>query len=58
MPATPSKVFALQIKSKIDSDQSIAVVARFRPPNKSELASGGETIVDFDTDDTCTINVR
>lgn len=33
------------------------VVARFRPPNKAEIASGGETIVDFETDDTCQINV-
>lgn len=34
------------------------VVARFRPPNKAELASGGDQIVDFETDDTCSINVR
>lgn len=35
-----------------------AVVARFRPPNKAELASGGDHIVDFETEDTCSINVR
>lgn len=35
-----------------------AVVARFRPPNKAELASGGDQIVDFETEDTCSINVR
>ncbi|KAI4100893.1 MAG: hypothetical protein L6R37_005208 [Teloschistes peruensis] len=34
------------------------VVARFRPPNKAEIASGGETIVDFETEDTCSINSR
>lgn len=34
------------------------VVARFRPPNKAELASGGDQIVDFETEDTCSINVR
>ena len=33
------------------------VVARFRPPNKAELASGGETVVSFDSEDTCNINV-
>ena len=36
----------------------VLVVARFRPPNKAEIASGGETIVDFETEDTCQINVR
>lgn len=35
-----------------------AVVARFRPQNKAELALGGESIVDFETEDTCSINVR
>ncbi|KAH9891512.1 kinesin-domain-containing protein [Xylariomycetidae sp. FL2044] len=35
---------------------SIKVVARFRPQNKVELASGGEPIVAFDGDDTCAIN--
>ena len=35
-----------------------AVVARFRPPNKAELASGGDQIVAFETEDTCSINVR
>ncbi|KAL8948758.1 MAG: hypothetical protein Q9222_005083 [Ikaeria aurantiellina] len=34
------------------------VVARFRPPNKAEIASGGETIVDFESEDTCQINSR
>lgn len=34
-----------------------AVVARFRPPNKAELACGGDSIVDFETEDTCSINV-
>jgi hypothetical protein len=34
------------------------VVARFRPQNKIEIASGGEPIVDFKSEDTCSINVR
>ena len=34
------------------------VVARFRPPNKAEIASGGESIVDFETEDTCNVTVR
>ncbi|SLM39242.1 kinesin heavy chain [Lasallia pustulata] len=40
------------------SYNTIKVVARFRPPNKAELASGGEQIVDFETDDTCNISSR
>ena len=36
---------------------SIKVVARFRPQNKVELASGGQPIVTFPDDDTCAINV-
>ena len=40
------------------ADVSFAVVARFRPPNKAELANGGDQIVDFETEDTCSINVR
>ncbi|KAI1479909.1 kinesin-domain-containing protein [Daldinia eschscholtzii] len=38
------------------SANSIKVVARFRPQNKVELASGGEPIVTFDGPDTCTLN--
>lgn len=37
------------------SYNTIKVVARFRPQNKIELASGGQPIVDFPSDDTCTI---
>jgi hypothetical protein len=33
------------------------VVARFRPQNKTELAQGGEPIVEFEANDTCKINV-
>ncbi|KAL8655185.1 MAG: hypothetical protein Q9226_003145 [Calogaya cf. arnoldii] len=44
--------------SNVGSGNTIKVVARFRPPNKAEIASGGETIVDFDTEDTCSINSR
>ncbi|RYO76070.1 hypothetical protein DL762_002794 [Monosporascus cannonballus] len=35
---------------------TIKVVARFRPQNKVELASGGQPIVNFQGDDTCTVN--
>ncbi|KAI4194844.1 MAG: hypothetical protein LQ346_003605 [Caloplaca aetnensis] len=44
--------------SNTGSGNTIKVVARFRPPNKAEIASGGETIVDFETEDTCQINSR
>lgn len=37
---------------------TIKVVARFRPQNKIELASGGEPIVDFENEETCKINSR
>ena len=33
------------------------MVARFRPQNKIEFASGGEPIVDFENEETCKINV-
>lgn len=33
------------------------VVARFRPQNKVELGSGGQPIVNFENEDTCSINV-
>jgi hypothetical protein len=36
---------------------SIKVVARFRPQNRIEIESGGQPIVSFDGDDTCTIDV-
>ncbi|KAH7093013.1 P-loop containing nucleoside triphosphate hydrolase protein [Paraphoma chrysanthemicola] len=35
-----------------------ALVARFRPQNKIEIASGGEPIVDFNSEDTCTIQSK
>ena len=34
------------------------VVARFRPPNKTELANGGDQIVNFESEDTCSIVVN
>ncbi|KAF3051745.1 Kinesin heavy chain [Didymella keratinophila] len=37
---------------------TIKVVARFRPQNKVEIASGGEPIVDFKSEDTCSINSK
>lgn len=40
------------------ANNSIKVVARFRPQNKVELESGGQPIVAFDAEDTCTLDVR
>lgn len=37
---------------------TIKVVARFRPQNKIEVAAGSEPIVEFGSDDTCTITSR
>ncbi|KAK7956272.1 kinesin heavy chain [Apiospora aurea] len=40
----------------MSAPNTIKVVARFRPQNKVELASGGQPIVTFDGDDTCNLN--
>ncbi|KAJ9155010.1 Kinesin-like protein [Pleurostoma richardsiae] len=37
---------------------TIKVVARFRPQNRIEIESGGQPIVKFDGDDTCTVDSR
>ncbi|KAF7510163.1 hypothetical protein GJ744_007062 [Endocarpon pusillum] len=37
------------------SYNTIKVVARFRPQNKTELANGGQPIVEFQSEDTCSI---
>ncbi|EKJ68530.1 hypothetical protein ACHAPM_009091 [Fusarium culmorum] len=42
----------------MSSANSIKVVARFRPQNKVELASGGTPIVSFNGDDTCSLNSK
>lgn len=39
------------------SNNSIKVVARFRPQNRIEIESGGKPIVTFNSEDTCTIDV-
>jgi kinesin family protein 5 len=39
------------------SNNSIKVVARFRPQNRVEIESGGKPIVRFDSEDTCTLDV-
>ncbi|KAL9003782.1 MAG: hypothetical protein Q9188_003362 [Gyalolechia gomerana] len=44
--------------SSSGSGNTIKVVARFRPPNKAEISSGSQTIVAFETEDTCQINSR
>jgi hypothetical protein len=41
----------------MSSANGIKVVARFRPQNKVELASGGTPIVSFDGDETCILDV-
>ncbi|KAF2458606.1 kinesin [Lineolata rhizophorae] len=40
------------------SSNQIKVVARFRPQNKVETASGGEPIVEFQSEDTCYISSK
>ncbi|KAH7083269.1 P-loop containing nucleoside triphosphate hydrolase protein [Paraphoma chrysanthemicola] len=42
----------------MSGSNTIKVVARFRPQNKIEIASGGEPIVDFNSEDTCTIQSK
>ncbi|KAL1985450.1 hypothetical protein VTN96DRAFT_7893 [Rasamsonia emersonii] len=44
--------------SNSNNSNTIKVVARFRPQNKVELASGGEPIVEFESEDTCRINSK
>ncbi len=41
----------------MSSANSIKVVARFRPQNRIEIDSGGQPIVRFEGDDTCTVDV-
>ena len=36
---------------------SIKVVARFRPQNRTEVELGGEPIVKFESEDTCSLDV-
>ncbi|TPR02618.1 Protein kinase domain family protein [Aspergillus niger] len=40
------------------SNNTIKVVARFRPQNKVELSSGGEPIVEFENEQSCYVNAR
>ncbi|KAH7375769.1 kinesin heavy chain [Plectosphaerella cucumerina] len=40
------------------ANNSIKVVARFRPQNKVELESGGQPIVTFDAEDTCSLDSK
>lgn len=47
----------LMMHAGVDSSFAI-VVARFRPPNRAEIANGGESIVSFESEDTCSLNVR
>ncbi|CAI6327206.1 unnamed protein product [Periconia digitata] len=42
----------------MSTSNTIKVVARFRPQNKIEIASGGEPIVEFKEDDTCTVQSK
>ncbi len=36
---------------------SIKVVARFRPQNRTEIELGGQPIVEFESEDTCRLDV-
>jgi kinesin family protein 5 len=36
---------------------SIKVVARFRPQNRTEIDLGGQPIVNFESEDTCVLDV-
>ncbi|KAF4554390.1 Kinesin heavy chain-like protein 1 [Elsinoe fawcettii] len=40
------------------ASNTIKVVARFRPQNKIELASGGNPIVEFESEDTCKVQSK
>ncbi|KAL7963332.1 P-loop containing nucleoside triphosphate hydrolase protein [Trichoderma compactum] len=40
------------------SNNTIKVVARFRPQNRIEIESGGKPIVSFTSDDTCTLDSK
>ncbi|KAI9892153.1 MAG: Kinesin heavy chain [Vezdaea aestivalis] len=40
------------------SGNTIKVVARFRPQNKTEIESGGQPIVSFESEDTCNLNTK
>jgi hypothetical protein len=40
------------------STNSIKVVLRFRPQNRREIESGGQPIVQFESEDTCRLDVR
>ncbi|KAH8911419.1 kinesin-domain-containing protein [Coniochaeta sp. PMI_546] len=42
----------------MSNSNTIKVVARFRPQNRVEIESGGQPIVTFDGDDTCTIDSK
>lgn len=41
----------------MSNSNTIKVVARFRPQNRIENESGGQAIVSFEGNDTCTIDV-
>lgn len=42
----------------MSTSNTIKVVARFRPQNKIEVAAGSEQIVEFSSDDTCSVSSR
>ncbi|KAL4982317.1 P-loop containing nucleoside triphosphate hydrolase protein [Aspergillus falconensis] len=44
--------------SSSNPSNTIKVVARFRPQNKVELASGGQPIVEFENEETCSLNSK
>jgi hypothetical protein len=46
-----------QRQPPIMSNNTIKVVARFRPQNRVEIESGGKPIVAFASEDTCSLDV-
>jgi kinesin family protein 5 len=46
-----------QLRHVAIMSNSIKVVARFRPQNRTEIELGGQPIVEFDSEDTCRLDV-
>lgn len=45
------------VEGIVQLNPTCIVVARFRPQNKVELSSGGTPIVEFESEESCNINV-
>lgn len=55
---SPVQVYSHLLLLGLHSLTTPQVVARFRPQNKVELAAGSEQIVDFTSEDTCSISSK